>query len=296
MTVQKRIREKSIEIILLLCTLVSLVTTIGLIVVLGKESISFFESVPLSQFLFGTQWEPLLEPRSFGVLPLVSGTMMIVIGSILFALPIGLATAFFLSEYASHQTRFWLKPFLEVLAGIPTVVYGFFALMFVTPAIRYVLPQTEVFNALSAAIVVGIMILPMIVSLSDDAFRSVPRATKEGGYAMGATSFEVAWQILLPASVTRVLAAVVLALSRALGETMAVTLAAGATPKLTANPLESIQTMTAYIVQVTLGDAPAGGIEFRTIMAVGALLFVITFAMNWFAHRMVRRQRYQSGV
>lgn len=263
-----------------LCALVTLVTTIGIIVVLSSETIPFFKEVPITDFLFGTRWAPLLEPKSFGVLPLVMGTGMIMIGSAIIALPVGITTAVYLSEYSSEKMRSIIKPVLEVLAGIPTIVYGYFALTFITPILKIILPQTEVFNAAAGAIVVGIMVLPMVASLCDDAFQSVPKALKEGGYALGATSFEVIGQVIIPYSASRVLAAFILALSRAIGETMAVTLASGGNAQFTFSPLNSIQTMTAYIVQVSMGDTPHGGIEYMTCFAVGSLLFVITLAMN----------------
>ncbi len=281
--------EGAIRLCLLLCAGVSVLTTIGIIVVLAMESAGFFASVPITEFLFGTRWTPLLEPRSFGVLPLVAGTLLIVAGSAVVALPTGLATAVYLSEYASPRFRSIVKPVLEVLAGIPTVVYGYFALTAVTPVLRMILPSTEVYNAASGAIVVGIMILPMVASLCEDALSAVPDSLRQGGFALGATRGEVATQVVVPAAMSGVMASFVLALSRAIGETMAVTLAAGSTPKLTLNPLESIQTMTAYIVQISQGDIPAGTVEYRTIFAVGALLFVITLGMNVVAHRILRR-------
>lgn len=284
-------REGSIGGLLLFCTLVSVFTTIGVIVVLGSESASFFREVPLHEFLFGTRWTPLLEPRSFGVLPLVCGTMLIVVGAALVALPLGLGSAIYMSEYASQRTRNYLKPVLEVLAGVPTVVYGYFALTFITPILKSILPATQIFNAASASIVVGIMVLPMVASLCDDALRAVPDSLREGGFALGATRMEVSTLVVLPGALSGVLASFILAASRAIGETMAVTLAAGATPQLTANPLESIQTMTAYIVQVSLGDTPQGTIEYKTIFAVGALLFVITLAMNLLGQRVLHRFR-----
>jgi phosphate transport system permease protein len=238
-------------------------------------------------FLFGTKWAPLLEPRSFGVLPLLCGTFLIVVGSAAVAIPVGLATAIYLGEYATPRVRNVVKPVLEVLAGIPTVVYGYFALTFITPVLAKIFPQTEVFNAASASIVVGIMVLPMIASLCDDAIRAVPASLREGAHALGATHMEVTTRVVVPAALSGIMASFVLAISRAIGETMAVTLAAGATPKLTLNPLESIQTMTAYIVQVSLGDTPAGTVEYQTIFAVGALLFVITLAMNVIANRVL---------
>ena len=277
--------------ILAFSAFLSVITTIGIIFVLTTESAGFFKEVSFFEFLFGTRWEPLLEPKSFGVLPLVSGTITIVIGAGLIALPIGIMTAIYLSEYASPKTRSTIKPTLEILAGIPTVVYGYFALTFITPLIRTVFPATQIFNSASASIVVGIMILPMVASLCDDAIRSVPTSLRQGGFSMGATTFEVTKSIVVPGAFSGIIASFVLALSRAFGETMAVTLAAGATPNLTINPLESIQTMTAYIVQVSLGDTPAGGIEYQTIFAVGALLFFVTLSMNIFANHIMNKYR-----
>jgi len=284
-------REELIKGALFGCAALSIGTTLAIILVLVKEAWLFFENVGLFEFLLGTRWTPLLEPRSFGVLPLVCGTFLIVVGAALFAIPIGLASAVYLSEYASERVRSVIKPVLEVLAGIPTIVYGYFALTFVTPTLSKVFPQTQVFNAASASIVVGIMILPMIASLCDDALRAVPHSLRHGAYALAATPYEVTSRVVVPAALSGVIASFVLALSRAIGETMAVTLAAGATPRITANPLESIQTMTAYIVQVSLGDTPAGTISYQTIFAVGALLFAITLGMNVIANRVLRRFR-----
>jgi phosphate transport system permease protein len=267
------------------------VVTIAIIVVLAWEAWTFFRDVPVWDYLFGTRWTPLLEPRAFGVLPLLGGTFMIVFGAALIGIPIGLASAVYMSEYASARSRSIVKPILEILAGIPTVVYGYFALTFITPLLRTVLPQTNIFNAASAAVVVGIMVLPMVASLCDDALRAVPDSLRQGAYALGATPFEVSTRVVIPAALSGIVASFVLALSRAIGETMAVTIAAGATAKLTFNPLESIQTMTAYIVQVSLGDTPAGTVEYQTIFAVGALLFVITLAANLLAIRILRRFR-----
>jgi phosphate transport system permease protein len=286
---KRRWGEEAIRAVLFVCAFISVGTTAAIIWILVREAWVFFGDVSPWAFFFGTRWTPLLEPRSFGVLPLVCGTALVVVGAALVSLPLGLASGIFLSEYASDRTRDILKPLLEILAGIPTVVYGYFALTFVTPILQRVLPETQVFNAASAAIVVGIMILPMVASLCDDAFRAVPRSLRDAGYALGATDYEVSTQVVLPGALSGVLASFVLALSRAIGETMAVTLAAGATPKLTANPLESIQTMTAYIVQVSLGDTPAGSIGYQTIFAVGILLFAITLGMNWLANRVLRR-------
>ena len=283
--------DHTVHLILALCVVITILTTLVVIVLLGKESFLFFQQVSLWDFLFGTRWEPLLEPKSFGVLPLVVGTLTIVFGAILYALPLGLLIATYLSEFASSRMRSSIKPILEILAGIPTVVYGYFALTFVTPIIRILFPDTQIFNALSAAIVVGIMVLPMISSLCDDAFQALPNSLREGAYALGATHFEVAVQIILPAAAARVGAAVILALSRAIGETMAVTLAAGATPQMSLGFLESIQTTTAYIVQVSLGDIPAGGIEYQTCYAVGLLLFLMTFVMNVIGSHFINQSR-----
>jgi phosphate transport system permease protein len=284
-----RTAEQAIQAGLFLCALLSVVTTAGIIWVLARETWNFFGQVSVVSFLTGTRWTPLFQPSSFGVLPLVSGTLLIVVGAAMVAIPLGLGTGIFLSEYASERLRGVLKPVLEILAGIPTVVYGYFALTFVTPQLGRLLPSIQVFNAASAAIVVGVMILPMIASLCDDALRAVPQSLRHAGYALGATRFEVSTRVVLPGAFSGVLASFILALSRAIGETMAVTLAAGATPRLTLNPLESIQTMTAYIVQVSLGDTPAGSIAYLTVYAVGMLLFVITLVMNLLGNRILRR-------
>ena len=281
--------DHAIRFGLLLCVIISVLTTIAVVVLMGRESWAFFERVSVLEFLFGTQWTPLLEPKSFGVLPLVVGTLVIVVGSMALALPAGMLVAVFLSEFSSERLRSWMKPILELLAGIPTVVYGYFALSFVTPLLATVFPQIQVFNALSASIVVGIMILPMICSLCDDAFRAVPTATKEGAYALGATPYEVISHIVIPAASSRIGAASILAISRAVGETMAVVLAAGATPNMSLNPLEGVQTMTAYIVQVAMGDVQAGGIEYLSSFAVGILLFVMTLTMNIVGNHLIFR-------
>jgi len=287
----KHWREEGIKAGLFLCATVSVLTTFAIVWILIREAGVFFQEVSVSEFLFGTQWTPLLEPRSFGVLPLVCGTFLIVAGTALIALPAGLATAIYLSEYASSRVRSILKPILEVLAGIPTVVYGYFALSFVTPLLRTVFSDVQIFNAASASIVVGIMVLPMVASLCDDTLRAVPASLRQGAYAVGATPVEVTLGVVIPSSLSGIMAAFVLALTRAIGETMAVTLAAGATPKMTMDPFVGIQTMTAYIVQVSLGDTPAGGIAYQTIFAVSALLFVITLIMNIVSSHLLRKFR-----
>ena len=284
-----RLVEWALNKFFLFCALLSVVTTAAVIVILAVETISFFDEVSPIDFLFGTRWTPLLEPKHYGILPLLSGTFLIVVGSSLVALPIGVACAVYLSEYAGDRTRSVVKPVLEVLAGIPTVVYGYFALTAVTPALRAVFPETQIFNAASAAIVVGIMVLPMVASLCDDALRSVPDSLRQGAYSLGATSFEVSSRVVIPAALSGIFAAFVLAVSRAIGETMAVTLAAGATPNLTLNPLESIQTMTAYIVQVSLGDTPAGELTYKTLFAVAAVLFTLTLVLNLIASKVMNK-------
>ncbi|MDA1035485.1 MAG: phosphate ABC transporter permease subunit PstC [Chloroflexi bacterium] len=271
--------------------LISVVTTIGIVITLVVQSAGFFGDVSIVEFLFGNRWSPILKPRSFGVLPLVAGTLLVAAIAAAAAVPVGLGIAIFLSEYAPDKVRRVLKPALEVLAGIPTVVYGFFALTFVTPLLQRVLPDLLIFNALSAGLVMGLMIVPMISSLSEDAMVAVPRGLRQAAFALGATRIEVATKVVVPAALSGIVASFILAISRAIGETMLVTIAAGATPKLTANPLESVQTMTAYIVQVTLGEAPRGSLEFNTIFAVGLLLFVMTLAMNVLGNILVRKFR-----
>lgn len=290
-TKNKHLLEKSIPVLLFICASVSILTTIGIIFTLLFETINFLKKVPFIEFITGTKWTPLFTPQHFGILPLLGGTMLITLGASLIALPVGLASAIYLNEYAPEKVRRIIKPVLEILAGVPTIVYGFFALTFVTPIIRFLFPDTGVFNAASAFIVVGIMIIPMVSSLSEDAMSAVPRSLREAAYALGATKFEAALKVVVPAALSGIMASFVLAISRAIGETMIVTIAAGATPKLTLNPLESIQTMTAYIVQVSLGDTPYGTIEYNTIFAVGMTLFVITLLMNFLARYITRRFR-----
>lgn len=290
---KRRLVEGSINGLLFLCGLVSVLTTVGIVVVLITESAGFFREVSIVEFLTGTQWSPMYSDQQFGILPLLNGTLMIALGSSLIALPVGLGSAIYLSEYASESVRKRVKPALEVLAGIPTVVYGYFALTFITPIIRTVFPGTGIFNAASGAIVVGIMIIPMVSSLSEDALSAVPRSLRAAAYGIGATKFEVVTRVVVPASLSGVAASFILAISRAIGETMAVTLAAGATPRMTLSFLESIQTMTAYIVQVSLGETPHGTLEYRTIFAVGLVLFVITLLMNLLSQQITRRFREQ---
>jgi phosphate transport system permease protein len=287
----RRWGERLIALLLFGCGLISVLTTVGIVVVLVTESAGFFRQVPIAEFLTGTRWSPMYSEQHFGILPLLNGTLLIAAGSMLIALPVGLTSAIYLSEYASPRVRGVIKPILEVLAGIPTVVYGYFALTFVTPLIRMVFPGTGIFNAASGAIVVGIMIIPMVASLSEDALSAVPRSLREAAYGLGATRVEVSTRVVVPAALSGIVASFILAISRAIGETMAVTLAAGATPRMTLNFLESIQTMTAYIVQVSLGETPHGTLEYSTIFAVGLVLFLITLAMNLLSQRITRRFR-----
>ncbi len=291
--VSARIRVRWREIIVIrllqLCAWISVITTIGIVSILILESSTFFQVIPFLTFITGYDWSPLIEPRSFGVLPLVSGTLVVSVGACLIAVPLGLSSAIFLAEYASLTTRRILKPTIELLAGIPSVVFGYFAVTTVTPWLQSILPSTEVFNAASAAIVLGFMVLPMVTSLCDDAIRSVPRSLREGGFALAATKAEVSMQILLPASMSAIMASFILGFSRAIGETMAVALAAGSTPTLSGNPLVSMQTMTGYIVQVAMGDVPHGSVEYQSIFAVAATLFMMTFSLNILSQFIVRR-------
>lgn len=287
----RRWGERVIAGALFFCGLVSILTTVGIVTVLVTESIGFFREVPIMEFLTGTRWSPLFADQHFGILPLLNGTLLIAFGAMLIALPVGLTSAIYLSEYASLNVRGVIKPMLEILAGIPTVVYGYFALTFVTPIIRTLFPGTGIFNAASGAIVVGIMIIPMVASLSEDALNAVPQALREAAYGLGATKFEVSTKVVVPAALSGVMASFILAISRAIGETMAVTLAAGATPKMTLSFFESIQTMTAYIVQISLGETPHGTLEYSTIFAVGLVLFLITLAMNFLSQKVTRRFR-----
>ena len=275
-----RTLEWIIERSLFLCAALSVLTTAGIIVVLAIETIEFLREVPLVEFLTGTEWTPLFANRHFGVLPLVAGTMLVSAIAMAVALPLGLLVAIYLSEYAPDWFRRVVKPVLEVLAGVPTVVYGYFALMFVTPLLQRAFPGLSGFNALSPGIVMGLMILPLVSSLSEDAMRAVPTGLREGAYALGATRVQTALQVVVPAAFSGITAACILAISRAIGETMIVAIAAGQQPRLTANPFVPVETMTAYIVQVSLGDTPQGTLEYRTIFAVGMLLFLMTFGLN----------------
>lgn len=288
---KRMVTERAIAVLFFLSTFLSVLITIGIVAVLLFEAITFFADVSVFEFLSGTRWTPLFSSKQFGVLALVAGTTLTAVMAMVVALPLGLLSAIYLSEYAPNGVRKVVKPILEVLAGIPTVVYGYFALLFVTPILRSISGDISVFNALSASIVMGIMILPMVSSLSEDAMRAVPRTLREGAYALGSTKLEVSTLVVVPAALSGIVSAFILAVSRAIGETMIVTIAAGQNPTFTLNPFVPIETMTAYIVQVSQGDAPAGSIEFKTIFAVALLLFVITLVMNLLSQFVVSRFR-----
>ena len=287
--------ERVIVALLFLCALVSVAVTVGIVVALAGPAIDFFGDVSITDFFTGTQWSPLFSPAEFGVLPLVSATLVTTFWALLVCIPFGLGAAIYLSEYASPRTRKTLKPALEVLAGIPTVVYGFFALTFVTPLLQDVwfLPgdPPEVFNALSAGLVMGVMILPTVASLSEDAMSAVPRGLREGAFALGSTKMQVSTKIVVPAALSGIVASFVLGISRAVGETMIVLIAAGGSPNLSINPTEAMQTMTSFIAAAGIGDQPTGSIGYKTIFAVGATLFVATFVMNAISIRLVRKYR-----
>lgn len=284
-------REKFIHIFLLVLGSISILTTAGIILSLLGETVSFFKTVSFVEFITGRVWTPLFSPAHFGVLPLVMGTLLIVLISSFISIPLGLFSAIYLSEYAPRKLRNLLKPMLEILAGIPSIVYGYFALTTITPFIRMIFPQTSIYNALSAGIAVGIMTIPMVSSLSEDAMAAVPDSMRMGAFGLGSTRLEVATKIVVPAAFPGIMASFILAISRAIGETMIVAMAAGSTPKMTLNPLESIQTMTGYIVQISMGDVPFGTIEYKTLFAVAMLLFVITFFLNIISRRVVRKYR-----
>ena len=281
--------ERVVYGVLLACALVSIATTVGILAVLLSETVAFFSEVSFSDFLLDTQWTPLFADKHFGIWALVAGTALTAGIAILTAVPLGLLSAIYLSEFAPAAVRAVLKPGLEILAGVPTIVYGYFALVVLTPVLQSFVPDLAGFNALSPGIVMGVMILPMVSSLSEDAIRAVPRALREGAYALGATELATIFRVVLPAASSGIAASVILALSRAIGETMIVAIAAGQQARLTLDPRVPIETMTAFIVQVSMGDTPTGTLEYRTIFAVGSVLFVLTFVMNYASHRLRRR-------
>lgn len=290
-SVTRRWVEAGIERLLWACAAGSVLITAGIIGVLLFETVAFLREVPITDFLFGSVWSPLFYDAQFGVLPLVSGTLLVSAIAMAVALPAGLLSAIYLSEYAPSGVRRVVKPVLEILAGVPTVVYGYFALLFVTPVLQRILPDLPLFNALSPGLVMGIMILPLVSSLSEDALHAVPNGLREGAYALGATRMQSALRVVVPAAFSGISASFILAMSRAIGETMIVAIAAGQQPRLTGDPTNPVQTMTAFIVQVSQGDTPAGSLGFKTIFAVGMLLFLLTFALNMVSDWLRRRFR-----
>jgi phosphate transport system permease protein len=283
--------ERVIEALLAACGLVTVLTTLGILLVLAFETVGFLREVGLAALIFDTQWTPLFSDKHFGLWPLLSGTLVTSLVAIAVALPLGLLAAIFMSELASERWRRILKPALEMLAGVPTIVYGYFALVVVTPLLQRAMPELGGFNALSAGIVMGIMIMPLIASLTEDALYAVPRSLREAAYALGASKVPTILRVVVPAALGGITASVILALSRAVGETMIVAIAAGQQPRLSLDPREPMETMTAYIVQISMGDTPAGTLEYRTIFVVGSALFLLTFVMNVFAFKLARRFR-----
>jgi phosphate transport system permease protein len=288
---RRRWGEDIVKGALALCALVSVATTVGIVVALFLPAIEFFQSISIVDFLTGKDWSPLFEPASFGVLPLIAGTLVVTACAALVCVPFGLGAAIYMSEYAQRRTRRILKPILEILAGIPTVVYGYFAITFVTPLLQDLGLPVGVFSGLSAGLVMGVMLLPTVASISEDSMAAVPQDLRDGAYALGSTRLQVSTLIVVPAAISGIIASFVLAISRAVGETMIVLIAAGGQPNLTWNPLEQVQTMTAFIASTGQGDVPTGSIEYKTIFAVGATLFVMTLVMNLIAIRLVRRYR-----
>ncbi len=292
---RKRVGEKALQFSFFVCGALSLLTTFGIVAVLIFETVEFFAEVSLLEFLTDTQWTPLFAQKHFGILPLLSGTFLTSAIAILVAMPVGLVCAIYLSEFAPEPVRRMTKPVLEVLAGIPTVVYGYFALLFVTPLLQTFIPSLSGFNALAPGMVMGIMIIPLVSSLSEDAMYTVPQSLREAAHALGASRLQVALRVVVPAAFSGIAAAFLLAVSRAIGETMIVAIAAGQQPRLTLNPLVPVETMTAYIVQVSLGDTPTGTLEYRTIFAVGTMLFFSTLILNLFSRSLRERirERYE---
>ncbi|WP_240374751.1 phosphate ABC transporter permease subunit PstC [Bacillus piscicola] len=286
-----KLTETLMPNVFLICAIISILTTIGIIITLISETLSFFQAVSIIEFMMSSEWYPLHNDASYGIRPLLTGTLVIAFIAMCIAIPFGLASAIFLSEYASDKTRRTVKPILEVLAGVPTIVYGFFALTFVTPILQHLIPSLSIYNALSPGIVVGIMIIPMVASLSEDAMSAVPDSLRQGAFALGSTRLEVAVKVVLPAAFSGIIASFVLAVSRAIGETMIVTVAGGANPTASIDITSAVQTMTAYIVQISLGDAGYGTTEYYSIYAVGMTLFIFTLIMNLLAHFISKRFR-----
>jgi phosphate transport system permease protein len=290
---RRNVREQVIELLLFMAAFSSVLVTTAIVVILVYESYTFFSHVPIGTFLTDTMWTPLFEQPRYGILPLLCGTLLSTAVALVVAVPLGLVVAIYLSEFAPPRLREVVKPFLEILGGIPTVVYGYFALLAVTPLLKTIIPGLPTFNVLSAGIVIGIMIIPYISSVSEDAMRAVPNSLREASYATGATKLQTAWKIVVPAAISGIAAAFVLGISRAVGETMVVAIAAGQQPNLTLDPTEPAATITAYIVQVALGDLPHGSLGYQTIFAAGLTLLLITLVFNVIAH--VLRMRYREA-
>jgi phosphate transport system permease protein len=292
--IKRNFIERIIEIILLFAALAATFITLGIVYILVTEASGFFKEVSVIEFLTSTQWSPLFEDAHYGILPLVSGTLTTSFVALLIAIPIGTIAAIYLSEFASHKTRESVKPILELLVGVPTVVFGYFTLLFVTPLLQKLNPDLPTFNMLGAGIVMGVMIIPYIASVAEDAMRAVPMNMREGSYAMGATKFQTAIRVVTPAATSGIIAAYILGISRAVGETMVVAIAAGQQPSFTFNPLEGAATITAYIVQVAMGDLPHGSLGYQSIFAAGMVLFLLTFLFNILGHMARKRfaERY----
>ena len=288
---RRHVGERVIELLLLACALVAVLTTLGIVFILVRESIGFFRAVPLLDFLTDTQWPPLFSDPHFGIMALLAGTLTSSAIALVVAIPLGTVIALYLSEFASARVREFAKPVLELLAGIPTIVFGYFALNFLTPALRHLIPGLPGFNMLSAGLVMGIMIVPYISSISEDAMRSVPMALREGSYAMGATRLQTALRVVVPAAFSGIAAAYILGISRAIGETMIVAVAAGMQPNLTLDPTQPAATITSYIVQVAKGDLPHGSVGYQTIFAAGLTLFLLTLLFNLAGFWLRRRYR-----
>jgi len=281
---RRNLKERVIEFILMLAALSAVATTLAIVAILLYESASFFRHVSIVDFLTDTQWTPLFEDAHYGILPLVAGTLTTSFVALIVAIPIGTIGAIYLSEFASHKTREIVKPILELLVGVPTVVFGYFALLFITPMLQKIFPELPAFNMLGPGIVIGIMVIPYIASMAEDAMRAVPMSMREGSYAMGATRFQTALRVVTPAATSGIVAAYILAISRAVGETMVVAIAAGQQPTLTFNPMEGAATITAYIVQVAMGDLPHGSIGYQSIFAAGLVLMLMTLVFNLIGH------------
>jgi phosphate transport system permease protein len=288
---RRRYGEDIVKALLGLCALISVATTVGIVLALFLPAIEFFQDVSLVDFLTGTEWAPLFEPALFGVVPLIVGTLSVTFWAILVAIPFGLGSAIYLSEYASDRMRKILKPLLEILAGIPTIVYGYFALTFFTPLIRDLNIDVEIFNALSGGLIMGVMILPTVASLSEDAMAAVPRDLREGAFALGSSKLQVSTRIVVPAAVSGIIASFVLGISRAVGETMIALVAVGQVANLTFDPRLAVETMAAFIAATGAGDVPTGSIEYKTIFAVGATLFGMTLILNVISIWLVKRFR-----